>query len=195
MAHFVGVTRPGYELSMDARFPEGVVSLLEIPALTISSSDCRDRVEPRDADLVPRARHGRALRRQAPPVPGEVLTAELTQQLRALPKVELHLHLDGCMSYDAAASLEPGLTREVYEREFIAPAHLDGLPAFLARCGRHLALLQTPRALVTCISDLYEQLAATPSAMPRPVSPRTSTFGTAWSWRRSSPRWRTRWRR
>ncbi len=44
MAHFVGVTRPGYELSMDARFPEGVVSLLEIPALTISSSDCRDRV-------------------------------------------------------------------------------------------------------------------------------------------------------
>ena len=44
MAHFVGVTRPGYELALDARFPAGVVSLLEIPALTISSSDCRDRV-------------------------------------------------------------------------------------------------------------------------------------------------------
>jgi nicotinate-nucleotide adenylyltransferase len=44
MAHFVGVTRPGYELALDARFPKGTVSLLEIPALTISSSDCRDRV-------------------------------------------------------------------------------------------------------------------------------------------------------
>jgi nicotinate-nucleotide adenylyltransferase len=44
MAHFVGVTRPGYPLSLDERFPKGAVSLLEIPALTISSSDCRERV-------------------------------------------------------------------------------------------------------------------------------------------------------
>ena len=44
MAHFVGVTRPGYELALDDRFPPDTVSLLEIPALTISSSDCRDRV-------------------------------------------------------------------------------------------------------------------------------------------------------
>ncbi len=44
MAHFVGVTRPGYPLALDARFPQGTVSLLEIPALAISSSDCRDRV-------------------------------------------------------------------------------------------------------------------------------------------------------
>lgn len=44
LAHFVGVTRPGYTLEMDARFPPGTVSLVEVPALTISSSDCRDRV-------------------------------------------------------------------------------------------------------------------------------------------------------
>lgn len=44
MAHFVGVTRPGYPLALDDRFPKGSVSLLEIPALTISSSDCRERV-------------------------------------------------------------------------------------------------------------------------------------------------------
>ncbi len=44
MAHFVGVTRPGYDLELDSRLPAGSVSLLEIPALTISSSDCRDRV-------------------------------------------------------------------------------------------------------------------------------------------------------
>ena len=88
-----------------------------------------------------------------------MLTADFERQVRALPKVELHLHLDGCMSYAAVSLLEPGLSEEAFEREFVAPAHLDGLPAFLARTGRHLALLQTPRAIVTCISDLYEQLA------------------------------------
>ena len=35
---------PGYELALDERFPEGSVSLVEVPALTISSSDCRARV-------------------------------------------------------------------------------------------------------------------------------------------------------
>ena len=44
LAHFVGVSRPGYELALDERFPEGSVSLVEVPALTISSSDCRSRV-------------------------------------------------------------------------------------------------------------------------------------------------------
>jgi nicotinate-nucleotide adenylyltransferase len=44
LAHFVGVTRPGYHLELDARFPEGAVSLVEVPALAISSSDVRARV-------------------------------------------------------------------------------------------------------------------------------------------------------
>ena len=43
MAHFVGVTRPGHHLE-DPGFPEGGVSLIEVPALAISSTDCRDRV-------------------------------------------------------------------------------------------------------------------------------------------------------
>jgi nicotinate-nucleotide adenylyltransferase len=43
LAHFIGVTRPGHTLS-DPGFPEGGVSLVEVPALAISSSDCRERV-------------------------------------------------------------------------------------------------------------------------------------------------------
>jgi nicotinate-nucleotide adenylyltransferase len=43
LAHFIGVTRPGFHLA-DAHLPEGVVSLVEVPALAISSTDCRDRV-------------------------------------------------------------------------------------------------------------------------------------------------------
>jgi nicotinate-nucleotide adenylyltransferase len=44
LAHFVGVSRPGYEPVDLGRFPEGSVTVLEIPALAISSSDCRQRV-------------------------------------------------------------------------------------------------------------------------------------------------------
>ena len=43
LAHFVGVTRPGHTLSGDGLPTEGV-SLLEVPALSISSTDCRNRV-------------------------------------------------------------------------------------------------------------------------------------------------------
>jgi len=43
LAHFVGVTRPGYPLE-DAHLPEGAVSLIEVPAMAISSTDCRVRV-------------------------------------------------------------------------------------------------------------------------------------------------------
>ena len=43
LAHFVGVTRPGFHLA-DSHLPEGVVSLVEVPAMAISSTDCRERV-------------------------------------------------------------------------------------------------------------------------------------------------------
>lgn len=43
LAHFVGVTRPGYELG-DEHLPDGSVSLVEVPAMSISSTDCRQRV-------------------------------------------------------------------------------------------------------------------------------------------------------
>jgi nicotinate-nucleotide adenylyltransferase len=43
LAHFVAVSRPGHALSA-AGLPSAHVSLLEIPALAISSTDCRERV-------------------------------------------------------------------------------------------------------------------------------------------------------
>ncbi|MDL9979612.1 nicotinate-nucleotide adenylyltransferase [Microbacterium candidum] len=43
LAHFVAVSRPGHVLSTDG-LPADGVSQLEVPALAISSTDCRDRV-------------------------------------------------------------------------------------------------------------------------------------------------------
>jgi len=44
LAHFIGVTRPGYVLS-ESGLPADRVTLQEVPAMTISSTDCRARVE------------------------------------------------------------------------------------------------------------------------------------------------------
>jgi nicotinate-nucleotide adenylyltransferase len=43
LAHFVAVSRPGHDLSISG-LPQQDVSLLEVPALAISSTDCRTRV-------------------------------------------------------------------------------------------------------------------------------------------------------
>jgi nicotinate-nucleotide adenylyltransferase len=42
-AHFIGVTRPGFQLNGE-HLPRGAVTLVEVPALSISSTGCRDRV-------------------------------------------------------------------------------------------------------------------------------------------------------
>ncbi len=42
LAHLIGVTRPGYELSAGT-LPAGAATLFEVSALAISSSDCRAR--------------------------------------------------------------------------------------------------------------------------------------------------------
>ncbi len=44
LAHFIGVTRPGHVLS-DKGLPEDRVTLMEVPAMAISSTDCRARVQ------------------------------------------------------------------------------------------------------------------------------------------------------
>jgi len=43
LAHLIGVTRPGFVLS-DAHLPADSVSLVQVPAMAISSTDCRRRV-------------------------------------------------------------------------------------------------------------------------------------------------------
>ena len=43
LAHFIGVTRPGYSVSVRT-LPAGAVTMVEVPAMAISSTDCRERV-------------------------------------------------------------------------------------------------------------------------------------------------------
>lgn len=80
--------------------------------------------------------------------------------MRSLPKTELHLHLDCCLSFTAASRLEPSLTREQYDREFVAPSRCTNLADFLTRAPRAYKLMQSENALRVTTEDVFDQLAA-----------------------------------
>jgi adenosine deaminase len=79
--------------------------------------------------------------------------------LKRFPKVELHLHLDCSLSYKAVARLDPTVTRQEYEREFVAPARCTNLADFLARAPKGFRLMQSEAALRLATEDVFEQLA------------------------------------
>jgi adenosine deaminase len=78
----------------------------------------------------------------------------------ALPKIELHLHLDCSLSYAAVARLDQSVSLEEYQREFIAPPRCTSLADFLLRAPRGFKLMQDEAALALVVEDLFEQLAA-----------------------------------
>jgi len=79
--------------------------------------------------------------------------------VRELPKVELHLHLDCSLSYNAVAQLDDSISLEEYRQEFIAPPRCTSLADFLTRAPRGFRLMQDEAALALVVEDLFEQLA------------------------------------
>jgi len=74
------------------------------------------------------------------------------------PKVELHLHLDCSLSYDVVHRINPSITEEAYQHDFIAPAKCTDLADFLTRTPQGIALMQTEEQLRLVVFDLFEQL-------------------------------------
>ena len=81
-------------------------------------------------------------------------------ELRALPKIELHLHLDCSLSFQAVSTLAPSITREEYERDYIAPARCANLADFLSRAPMGFRLMQSEDSLRLVLEDLFQQLIA-----------------------------------
>lgn len=77
-----------------------------------------------------------------------------------IPKVELHLHLDCSLSYNAVAQLDRSISRAQYDAEFVAPPVCASLADFLTRAPRGFQLMQTQDALHLAVEDLFEQLIA-----------------------------------
>lgn len=79
--------------------------------------------------------------------------------LQRLPKVELHLHLDCSLSYDVVSKLRPGITRQEFARDFIAPTKCKDLAEYLTCPPNAVRLMQSKEALRLVTLDLFEQLA------------------------------------
>ena len=78
---------------------------------------------------------------------------------RSLPKIELHLHLDCSLSYQAVSQLDSTVTHEDYLRKYIAPGRCTNLSEFLSRAPMGFRLMQTEEALRVVTEDLFRQLA------------------------------------
>lgn len=77
-----------------------------------------------------------------------------------LPKIELHLHLDCSLSYQVVRRIDPGISKERYEAEFVAPAKCTDLADYITRADRAVKLMQTREQLRLVTLDLFEQLEA-----------------------------------
>ena len=77
---------------------------------------------------------------------------------RSLPKIELHLHLDCSLSFQAVSRLNPSVTREEYERDYIAPARCTNLADFLSRAPMGFRLMQSEDSLRLVTEDVFRQL-------------------------------------
>lgn len=77
--------------------------------------------------------------------------------VKQLPKVELHVHLDCSVSFEAAQQVQPQLTRQQFVDNFIAPAKCSGLADYLTRADQGIRLMQSREALRVVTLDLFRQ--------------------------------------
>ena len=78
--------------------------------------------------------------------------------IKSLPKIELHLHLDCSISYRVAALFASGISRTDFEMQYVAPAKCNGLPDFLNRAARGIQMTQSAERLRAVTLDLFRQL-------------------------------------
>lgn len=78
----------------------------------------------------------------------------------ALPKVELHLHLDCSLSYDVISKINPSVTPAQFRDAYVAPPKCANLADYLTRAFRAVELIQTEDHLHLATSDLFDQLKA-----------------------------------
>lgn len=78
----------------------------------------------------------------------------------SLPKIELHLHLDCSLSYDAARQLVSGLTRAEFDAEYCAPTRCTNLAEFLSKAPKGVLLMQDEAAIRLVTEDVCRQIEA-----------------------------------
>lgn len=84
--------------------------------------------------------------------------AQVNSTSAALPKVELHHHLDCSLSYEVVRQIDPTVTYEAWRRDFIAPAKCTDLADYISRAIKAVNLMQTEAQLRLVTLDVIRQL-------------------------------------
>src|SRR5581483_3773299 len=93
-------------------------------------------------------------------------TTSAADLIAAMPKAELHIHLDGCVRLETVADLAEyqgvalPVPRERLREVCIAPPGLANLMDLLAYYAIPLSVMQTPEALERITHELVRDLAA-----------------------------------
>lgn len=77
-------------------------------------------------------------------------------QIKLLPKVELHLHLYCFLSYEVVTKIVPSVTEQEYLQDYIASFKCTNLAIFLTRAIKGFALMQTKEQLQFVVYDLFK---------------------------------------
>ena len=145
LAHFVAVSRPGHVLSTDG-LPTDDVSQLEIPALAISSTDCRERVERGTPRVVPRSRRGRPIHCEAPPLPEQGMSTPEQPATPALTRKQLReIRNTGATPIIVHRRAAPSKTRRS-RRAPAAPEPVEAAEASSTRSSRRRPARRTAAA-------------------------------------------------
>lgn len=83
----------------------------------------------------------------------------MIEKIKNLPKIELHLHLDGSISLELASKLS-GLRLEEVKSKMIARDKCENLSEYLTKFDFPIQLMQTKENLTLIAKDLVDRLAA-----------------------------------
>ena len=84
----------------------------------------------------------------------------LGKNLRNLPKIELHLHLDCCLSFDVVKKINPKIDIEAYNKKFKAPSNCSSVKEYIKCAEYAVDLMQDEKSISLIVEDLFEQLKA-----------------------------------
>lgn len=78
--------------------------------------------------------------------------------IRSLPKVELHVHLDTSLTWGTLSRIEPGTSEGLWRQRYAAPRRCSSLAEFLRHTDPALHLLQSERNLRNAMDQLVREL-------------------------------------
>ena len=77
--------------------------------------------------------------------------------IKDLPKVELHVHLDCCLSFKGLSRIDPTISESFYKKKFIGTS-CSCLKDYIRCADTALEYMQTKEQLEIVIEDLFDQL-------------------------------------